>query len=431
MNRELVQQIAERLCERNSGWLDLSFVDSGNSASVFRLDHPEYGEVALKVYDPSFFSGDNALIEEKRVRLQDELRSHGNKHLIEIFEVGPIPESATWYQIMEFCPWRNLEKQLTEISDDHIESLLLQLVDAVQFLASKGLVHRDIKPANIAVDLKSCHLKLLDLGVLRQIAHNEGNGTDFDEKRRFVATAQYSPPEYLTREEAPGEAGFKALNVYQVGAVLHDIIMKRPIFQEEAGTLNKYILYKAITTKRPLVFNSRVSPRLVALCKASLHKDWKSRIASIDLEDFRSKSDAPSAIRIRLAAGRAAKTRTQAPSIVIWETRVRDWIREAAVSEKEILGPHKLRGNPTADGTGWILSFRDHPGSIEIALKPAADLSHLVLSFSAQSPEPLKIDVLEIVEAGPQIELQEVREQIRNNIVYMLDLQGDRSEADQ
>ena len=116
-------------------------------------------------------------------------------------------------------------------------------------------MHRDIKPANIVVDPTISKLKLLDLGVLRLIEHTEGNGTDQAETKRFVATAQYSSPEYLTREELPGAKGFEALNVYQVGAVLHDLIMKAPIFKQEADTQNKYILYKAIITKLPLVVN--------------------------------------------------------------------------------------------------------------------------------------------------------------------------------
>jgi hypothetical protein len=73
---------------------------------------------------------------------------------------------------------------------------------------------------------------------MRRISPDEGNGTDFQEKTRFIATAQYSPPEYLTREEAKGEVGFRALNVYQVGAVLHEAggaCSRRPYPIDEFG----------------------------------------------------------------------------------------------------------------------------------------------------------------------------------------------------
>jgi eukaryotic-like serine/threonine-protein kinase len=232
MDRELTERIAHELCvERN--WQDLEFIDAGNSGAVFRISHPKHGPVALKVYDPAYFKGDNALIEENRIKLQEQLRSHGNPHLIDVLEVGPIVGVNTWFLLMELCSWPNLEKCLRSVRDDQVEELLRQLVDGVLFLQKSGLVHRDIKPANIVVDPSFSRLKLLDLGVLRRIEHTEGNGTDHAETRRFVATAQYSSPEYLTRDELPGSEGFEALNVYQVGAVLHDLIMKTPIFKRK------------------------------------------------------------------------------------------------------------------------------------------------------------------------------------------------------
>lgn len=82
MNRDLAEEIARRLCEAQ-GWPELSYIDAGNSGTVFRIVHPKYGPVALKIYDPSFFTGDNALIEQNRVKLQEQLRSHGNPYLVD------------------------------------------------------------------------------------------------------------------------------------------------------------------------------------------------------------------------------------------------------------------------------------------------------------------------------------------------------------
>jgi serine/threonine protein kinase len=285
MDLKLTEQIASDFC-RTQGWGLPTFIAAGNSAAVFNVEHPKQGPVAIKIYDPSFFSGDNALIEEKRIRLQENLRAHGNEYLIEILEVGKIIEANTWYLMMELCPWRTLEDQLSRVPDSSVEELLRQLVSAVQFLEDKGLVHRDIKPANIAINDDFTKVKLLDLGVMRHISPSEGNGTDGDEKKRFIATAQYSSPEYLTREELAGDAGFQALNVYQIGAVLHDLIMKKAIFAEEAATLNKYILYKAITTKRPLLVNPNLPTRLIVLCKTALEKNPTARTNGVTLKDL-------------------------------------------------------------------------------------------------------------------------------------------------
>jgi serine/threonine protein kinase len=342
--------------------------------------------------------------------------------LIDILEVGAIPEENTWYLLMELCSWPNLQKCLASIRDDQVEELLRQLLDGVQFLQGKGLVHRDIKPANIVVDPTFSHLKLLDLGVLRRIEHTEGNGTDQAETRRFVATAQYSSPEYLTRDELPGAAGFEALNIYQVGAVLHDLIMKTPIFREEAETQNRYILYKAVTSKQVLVVNPNLPPRLISLCKAALSKNPEDRIKRASLEQLAARNDTPEDIRKRLSAPRAKIESPTAPSVMVWRTRVRDWLRDAAVKEKATLGPLKLRVKYTINGLAWTLAFALHDVELLATLAESPDKSHLVLSLSANVPEELTISVLEIFDTGPQIETAEAIQQLAANVLYMLDL---------
>jgi serine/threonine protein kinase len=421
MDAALTLHIAERLCEKQ-GWQELLYIDAGNSGAVFKVHHPQHGPVALKIYDPAFFQGANALIEENRVRLQEQLRAHGNPNLIEFLEVGAISEENTWYLLMELCPWQNLEKALVSVRDDQVEDLLRQLVEAVLFLQERGLVHRDIKPANIVVDPTFSKLKLLDLGVLRRIEHTEGNGTDQTETKRFVATAQYSSPEYLTRDELPGPQGFEALNIYQVGAVLHDLIMRTPIFKEEADTQNKYILYKAITAKLPLIVNPNLPPRLISLCKAALTKDPATRIKAVSLAQLTARSDTTEEIRKRLAASRSRADQRSTPSILIWKTSVRDWLRRASLQEKTTLGPHKLRDSDHSAGLAWTLSFSSNERELAIVLLPSADKSHLVLSISASVPDQLTIPVLEIFESGPQIDTAEVLSQLSSNILYMLDL---------
>jgi hypothetical protein len=99
MDIKLTEQIAKDLC-RHKRWEAPTFIAAGNSAAVFETKHPKLGAVALKIYDPSFFSGDNALIEEKRIRLQEKLRSHGNEYLIDVLEIGEIAEASTWFASM-------------------------------------------------------------------------------------------------------------------------------------------------------------------------------------------------------------------------------------------------------------------------------------------------------------------------------------------
>jgi serine/threonine-protein kinase len=81
---------------------------------------------------------------------------------------------------------------------------------------------------------------------MRQAAPSDVD-TDLNGKRLFVATAQYSSPEYLVRKNwGDVDEVLKALSIYQVGATLHDLIMKRPIFSEYAALENKYALALSI-----------------------------------------------------------------------------------------------------------------------------------------------------------------------------------------
>jgi serine/threonine protein kinase len=429
MDLERTKAIAEEIKRRHPDWGQMTFIRAGNSGAVFRLEEPRHGPVALKVYDPAFFSGPNALIEAQRVKLQEALRSHGNKHLIDVIEAVEIPDLSTWYILMELCPWETLDVLLTQVPDDQVQSLLSQLVDAVLFLDSRHLVHRDIKPANIAVSPEFSDLKLLDLGVLRRIGPEEGNGTDAQEKTRFIATAQYSPPEYLTREEAGGESGFGALNIYQVGAVLHDLIMRKPIFAEEAATLNRYILYKAITTKRPLIVNPKLPARLITLCKASLEKSPHERLAKVKLEDFRQELDSIEALRRRL--GPISKNTTAScnpPSTWIWERPVRDWVTSAARREKDTLGPFTMKRVEGINFPAWDLSFSANRRYIRVDLCTSTDGNYLEVFFSIDRPSVVRISVLEIFDGDPLLQREEAISSLAQHILYMLDLAETQSD---
>lgn len=415
MNIERVTEIAKRLCERRA-WSPPAYIDHGASAAVYRAETPN-GPAALKIYDPAFFEGDNALIEERRIALQCELREHGCPYLIDVFDAGQIAEDCTWFLLMEFCAWKSLEKRLAEVPDEKIHSLLKQLVYAIQFLDSKGLVHRDIKPANILVSDEFDQLKLLDFGVMRRIAYDAGSGTD---GYKFIATAQYSPPEFLLREEAPGDDGFRAINLYQVGAVLHDLITKIAIFSEEKATKNKFKLFKAVTEKRPRIVSASVPPRLIALCSAALDKDPIARLASLRLEDFLADADDLDALRRRVSLGNRGRSPSVVPTLATWSSKVRSWGKEAAQLEVEALGAVTMKSSSTARRQRWRLDFVGALAPIYLDLvRVEAALAVHVLSMS---DEEQTSPVLFIDAGGPSLPETGIPGALAAQYLYALDL---------
>lgn len=400
-----------------SGWPAPRYVNAGASGAVFELLHPAHGQVALKIYDPRFFAGENALIEEERLTLQRTLEGKDHPHLVRTIETAPVREHGTWYLLMDFLPWPDLSQVIAEVPDTQVAPLIGQLASAVAFLRELGLVHRDIKPANIAVSPDYKELKLLDLGVLRAIGVAEGAGTDQDGRERFVATTQYSPPEYLAREEPPGEVGFDALNVYQIGAVLHDMIMKRALFAEEAASLVKLRLYRAVLNKQPEVFSTGVAPRLSSLCRAALLKDPAARLAAVSVDYFTRDADDADQVRQRLAnRGQGARI-PGAPSIMQWRTSVRDWLAAACRAEVGTLGSVDTAASNTA-GDAWELRFAALPTPLQARLivDEAAGALLLVLGSGRVART-----ALDITNNGPTIPTTLVVEQLRDQLLVALD----------
>jgi len=75
-------------------------------------------------------------------------------------------------------------------------------------------------------------LVLLDFGVLRPIG--KPGLTDGTGHRSFIGTLQYSSPEFLLRKEEDSLLGWRAVTIYQIGGVLHDLVIRRPLFADFA-----------------------------------------------------------------------------------------------------------------------------------------------------------------------------------------------------
>lgn len=74
----------------------------------------------------------------------------------------------------------------------------LQIVDALQFLKSKGILHRDVKPSNILVKQNPVVFKICDFGISGQltnsVAHTMMKGTQV-----YLAVRSIRSPQILSR----------------------------------------------------------------------------------------------------------------------------------------------------------------------------------------------------------------------------------------
>ncbi|BCQ54637.1 hypothetical protein BLKGLAD_36990 [Burkholderia gladioli pv. gladioli] len=268
------------------GWTVGETLGSGGSAAVFAVQTPD-DRLAVKVYDPSFFSGENGPAERHRLELQRRLIDHDCQTLVSIKAIEF--NLDTCFMSMEYLPWTELSKCLDAVPRENIWPLVSQLVAAVRYLEDKGLVHRDIKPHNVMVSPDFNALKLIDLGVVRELVAGDdrSDGTDHGKRRPFVATAQYSSPEYLFRLTEPSPELWQGLTFYQIGAVIHDLVARKALFYDEVATENRYAVAMSVLRKAPNIPSDASVPlelrRLATYC---LSKDLRLRLQLVRWEDF-------------------------------------------------------------------------------------------------------------------------------------------------
>lgn len=118
-----------------------------------------------------------------------------------------------------------------------------QLLDAVEFMHSRGVIHRDLKPENILLDDKM-RIKVTDFGTAKLMAFEvDQNGKklmtfpkDF-RASSFVGTAEYVSPELLA-DKYQG----KGCDIWAFGCIIYQLIAGRPPFKAS----NEYQTFQKI-----------------------------------------------------------------------------------------------------------------------------------------------------------------------------------------
>ena len=112
-----------------------------------------------------------------------------------------------------------------DLSDDHVQYFIYQLLRGLKFLHSASILHRDIKPSNLLINA-NCDLKICDFGLARGVEQRDTAAAPLTE---YVVTRWYRAPEIML-----SEAGYsEGVDNWAAGCVLGELLGRTPLFAGE------------------------------------------------------------------------------------------------------------------------------------------------------------------------------------------------------
>ena len=268
---------------------------SGNGKSAVVLSGSKDGvTAAVKVFHPELVERYGKPVQLERIAREKSLIGAEHPNLVRILDGGECSATGHLFIVMEWLPYTPLSDALQLIPLQVVPHIIAQVASAARFLEDRSLAHRDIKPENVMVSSDFSRAVLMDLGVLRPIGIS--NLTDVDQ-RSFIGTLRYSSPEFLLRQEKDTVEGWRAVTFYQLGATLHDMLMKRPLFDDYSEPFSQ--LVDAVRHVIPKIYSDNA--RCVALANHCLVKNPATRLELVAWTDF---SESNSAVASSATAAR-------------------------------------------------------------------------------------------------------------------------------
>ena len=147
-----------------------------------------------------------------------KLRGHDN--IVQLLKIYMSENGKDLYLLFDYMPTDLHAVYRNSILDIfHIKFITYQILKALLYIHSAGIIHRDIKPSNILID-ESCRVKLCDFGLARSI--EEGDGRLLTD---YVATRWYRPPEVLLC----GTVHTDGIDIWAVACLLGELIRGKPL----------------------------------------------------------------------------------------------------------------------------------------------------------------------------------------------------------
>ncbi len=190
----------------------------GGFGAVYRAYQSQVDrEVAIKVILPDVAQQAEFI---RRFEAEAQLVARlEHMNIVPLYDYWRDPDGA--YLIMRYLRGGSLADKLKHGKYDPqtVGKVLTQISSALHIAHQQRIIHRDIKPANILLDDEG-NASLTDFGIAKDLNRLDGSITGAD--------AIIGSLDYLSPEQARGEAVTAKTDIYSLGVVLYEMLTSFP-----------------------------------------------------------------------------------------------------------------------------------------------------------------------------------------------------------
>ncbi|XP_049622941.1 casein kinase II subunit alpha-like [Suncus etruscus] len=186
----------------------------GNYSEVYEgIKKKTKQRVAIKILDRI---SDSKI--KREIQILENLR--GGPNIVRLLDTVKSFESGTTALVFEFLYSNHYKKLYENLTDYDIRFYINEILKALDFTHSMGIMHRDLKPENILIDHRQRTLRIIDWG-LADFYHP---GLEYSVR---VASLHYKAPELLVEYEMYDYS----LDMWSLGCILASMVFqKEPFF---------------------------------------------------------------------------------------------------------------------------------------------------------------------------------------------------------
>lgn len=232
-------------------------LNSGRQVAI-KLPHPEME------CDPGLFS-----------RFQREIDIGQKLDHPGVMKVYREEKRSRVYMAAEWAEGRLLRKVLGpehKLPVDRTVALTIKILDALDYIHSKGVIHRDLKPENVMVDEKRDDaIKLIDFGIA---GDESAKRLTFGKLSNVMGT-----PDYIAPEQVKGKRGDGRTDIYAMGVMLYEMLTgKLPwLGPNQLAIINSRLLNNPIP---PREIDPSITPQMQEIIYRAMEREPAKRYAT-------------------------------------------------------------------------------------------------------------------------------------------------------